>query len=169
MRCKNLYIFAALVIALFSQSVLGAEIPSKNYTIQIKDPGFYMEVRTPTGTALPADPTTGPSFLGSAAVSSERLSQDNTTTTYRVTNEILVTSRDTALKRSGPSIPDLPLERLEELPPSRSPVPEDVKRLLVRESMSFNLRPEDVQPGGGSELAKAFSLASGLQLKIDPN
>ena len=87
MRCKSLYIFATLVIALFSQSVLGAEIPSKNYTIQIKDPGFYMEVRTPTGTALPADPTTGLSFLGSAAVSSERLSQDNTTTTYRVTNE----------------------------------------------------------------------------------
>jgi Skp family chaperone for outer membrane proteins len=81
---------------------------------------------------------------------------------------ILVTSRDTALRRSGASIPDLPLEQLEETPPPRSPLPEDVKKLLTKDDpLIFNFRPEDVQSGGGSELAKLFSLASGLQLKVD--
>ncbi len=81
---------------------------------------------------------------------------------------ILVTSRDTALRRSGASIPDLPLEQLEETPPPRSPLPQDVKKLLTKDDpLIFNFRPEDVQSGGGSELAKLFSLASGLQLKID--
>ena len=57
-----------------------------NYMVNITDPGFRLEVVTPTGVGLPADPNNGLSFLGSAAVSSQKLSQAGDTTTYRVTN-----------------------------------------------------------------------------------
>jgi hypothetical protein len=61
-------------------------IVTENYRVLIKDPGFRMSIVTPAGTALPADPATGLSFLGSAATSSERLSQVGNTTVCRVTN-----------------------------------------------------------------------------------
>lgn len=84
MLCAALII---LMMGFLTQSALAETIVSANYTIRIEVPGFRMEVLTPSGVALPADPTIGLSFLGSKAVSSTRLSQTNNITTYRVTNE----------------------------------------------------------------------------------
>lgn len=82
--CATLII---LIIGSLTQSALADTIVTENYTIRIEVPGFRMEVLTPSGVALPADPTIGLSFLGSKVVSSARLSQTNNITTYRVTNE----------------------------------------------------------------------------------
>ena len=82
----SLIALAAIGIALFSPSASADVIVTEHYTIQIEHPGFRMSVVTPTGVALPADTTTGLSFLGSRTVSSKRLSQADDATTYRVTN-----------------------------------------------------------------------------------
>jgi len=78
-----------IVLAMASQTLTArAEtIVAENYTIQIEEPGFRMGVLTSSGVALPADSTTGLSFLGSKAVTSVRLSQSNGIATYLVTNE----------------------------------------------------------------------------------
>jgi len=61
-------------------------IIGENYVVKITHPGFRIAVETFNGTALPADASNGLSFLGSAATTSERLSQVGDTTVYRVTN-----------------------------------------------------------------------------------
>ena len=78
---------AVLMMGFIALSARAETIVTKNYTIQIQEPGFRMEVLSSSGVALPADPTTGLSFLGSKVVSSAQRSQSNCITTYHVTNE----------------------------------------------------------------------------------
>jgi len=61
-------------------------INTSNYSITIAGPGFRFEVTTPAGVALPAHPTSGLSFLGSAADGWERIRCAGNTTTWRITN-----------------------------------------------------------------------------------
>jgi hypothetical protein len=82
-RCATLI---AIPMACFGEMALAETINEEDYTIHIADPGFRMSVKTPSGVALPPDPETGLSFLGSAAVFCERLSQAEDTTLYRVAN-----------------------------------------------------------------------------------
>lgn len=85
-RYKKMIAFAAIAMGLLTQSAVAESILSENYTIQIENPGFRMSVLTPTGVVLPADPTSGLSFLGSTAVSAERMSETGNITIYRVAN-----------------------------------------------------------------------------------
>jgi alpha-glucosidase (family GH31 glycosyl hydrolase) len=78
----RLCLLALLVASVSAQTIIDAD----NYQIKITNPGFRMEVSTPAGTVLPADPTTGLSFHGSPALSSVQLSRDEDVTRFRVTN-----------------------------------------------------------------------------------
>jgi hypothetical protein len=77
-------LLAAVIVGLVSPYAATSSVVTDHYTLVITKPGFRMAVEKSTGVALPAD--SGLSFLGSGAVSFERLSQTDNTAAYRVTN-----------------------------------------------------------------------------------
>ena len=62
------------------------EIETPNYTLAITDPGFRIGITAGDRAVLPADARHGLSFLESPAEKSEKLSEKDGTTTYRVIN-----------------------------------------------------------------------------------